>query len=162
MLKTQNQNLKPIQKAFKKLGETMNKPIPITRKAYQSLALIVLSGMGITASFSEAVANEAIGALYSSKFESNINQNLTPLHKAVWDNDIQRVKALINSGADVNGLDRLMGVAPLHLAVQGRNLDLVKLLVTEGAFVNLQSVRLGGTPLLLAVWHRNIPAVNIY
>ena len=138
----------------------MNKPIPFTRKACQSLALIMLSGMGITTSFSEAVANEAIGALYSSKFESNINQNLTPLHKAVWDNDIQRVKALIDSGADVNALDRLMGVAPLHLAVQGRNLDLVKLLVKEGAFVNLQSVRLGGTPLLLAVWHRNIPAVE--
>jgi hypothetical protein len=47
VLKTQNQNLKPRQKAFKKLGETMSKPIPNTRKACQSLALIVLSGMGI-------------------------------------------------------------------------------------------------------------------
>ena len=138
----------------------MIKPIQNTMKTSRSLALLILSGAAFATFCNGSAASETVGTLYSSKFESNISQNLTPLHKAVRDNDIQRVKTLIDNGADVNGLDRLMGVAPLHLAVQGRNLDLVKLLVKEGAFVNLQSVRLGGTPLLLAVWHRNIPAVE--
>ncbi|TMP18629.1 MULTISPECIES: ankyrin repeat domain-containing protein [Pseudoalteromonas] len=97
--------------------------------------------------------------LYSPIVEHNIKQNLSDLHKAVIANDISQVKLLIAQGADVNQLDKLMGIAPLHIAVQGRNLAMVKLLVENGAYVNLQSVRLGGTPLLLAVWHRNVDAV---
>ncbi|HHF0518541.1 TPA: ankyrin repeat domain-containing protein [Vibrio alginolyticus] len=98
--------------------------------------------------------------LYQPSVEHNIETNLTPLHKAVISGDINQVHTLIKQGADVNGLDKLMGVAPLHLAVQGQNLEIVHLLVDNGAFVNLQSVRLGGTPLLYAVWHRNVAAVK--
>ncbi|MGL5410045.1 MAG: L-dopachrome tautomerase-related protein, partial [Shewanella sp.] len=89
-------------------------------------------------------------ALYQPVAEQNIERNLTPLHKAVISGDIKQVQSLIEQGADVNSLDKLMGVAPLHIAVQRHNLDMVRLLVDNGAFINLQSVRLGGTPLLLA------------
>ncbi|MBC7003656.1 ankyrin repeat domain-containing protein [Photobacterium sp. BZF1] len=105
-------------------------------------------------------ADTPTGALYQPSVEKDVFRNLTPLHLAVVEGNLEQAKKLIAEGADVNALDPLMGNAPIHFAAQAHNVEMLKMLVEHGAFVNLQSVRLGASPLMLAVWYRNIEGVE--
>ncbi|GAM57368.1 hypothetical protein JCM19231_3370 [Vibrio ishigakensis] len=119
-------------------------------------------GLLVTAQPALATENSTskLGALYQPVVEHDVYRNLTAIHLAVVNGDMEEVKKLLAEGADVNALDPLMGNAPIHFAAQAHNLPMLKLLVENGAFVNLQSVRLGASPLMLAVWYRNIEGVE--
>ena len=74
------------------------------------------------------------------------------LHDAIWDGNIERVKRLIDNGADVNFRDDY-DYTPLHWAVREGYMDIVQLLVANGADINaIGMYRWGGkTPLHQAV-----------
>lgn len=72
----------------------------------------------------------------------------TPLHWAVSNFDVQSIKALVDSGANVNTTDDY-GNTPLMVAATTTDRDTVKFLVENGADVNLKS-RDGSTALSLA------------
>jgi ankyrin repeat protein len=72
------------------------------------------------------------------------------LNEAVRLNDIVLIKALIDSGTDVNGGDKL-GATPLHDAVVRGYRDIAALLIEKGADVNARDVR-GLTPMHATAW----------
>ena len=72
------------------------------------------------------------------------------LSEAVRLNDIPRIKALLEDGADVNATDEL-GECPLHIAAVRGYLQAATMLVAKGADVNAGDVR-GLTPLHAAAW----------
>ena len=71
-----------------------------------------------------------------------------PLHDAVKNGDVDRVKVLIEQGEDVNQRARLLGT-PLHQAAISGNAEMAELLLTKGADVNFNDPLLG-TPLRVA------------
>jgi outer membrane protein assembly factor BamB len=71
------------------------------------------------------------------------------LYEATANGNIELVKSLISSGADVN-TPNIWGWTPLYIASGTGKKDIVKLLVTEGADVNAPN-KTGETPLHFAV-----------
>jgi ankyrin repeat protein len=65
------------------------------------------------------------------------------LHFAVQHGDIDRVRTLIDKGANINAFDEL-GRTPLHYAAKLENLEIVKLLLDMGADVNARLHEVGG------------------
>lgn len=84
---------------------------------------------------------------------SNPIHALPPLHQAVIKGDLNKVKALVEAGADVNRLDGLMGNAPLHIAAQTDHTEILTYQVDHGAFINLMTPRSGQSPLMVAAWY---------
>src|SRR6266581_4609189 len=64
--------------------------------------------------------------------------------------DIERVRTLLEQGADVNARNAF-GAAPLHEAAWSGNSTLVDLLLSRGADVNERHAEAGSTPLHYAV-----------
>ena len=60
---------------------------------------------------------------------------LTPLHKAARDGQLERVKELINAGADVNS-KLTNGLTPLQTSLPNGHVECMKLLIESGADVN--------------------------
>ncbi len=79
----------------------------------------------------------------------------TPLHHAAAFGNLETLKLLLNSGADVNAKNRLEGT-PLHWAV--RNHEKMGLLLDHGAHIN-DKTQDGSTPLYLASRRRDSPSV---
>jgi len=81
-------------------------------------------------------------------------QSTTPLHEAARAGDIEKVKALISNGADVNAKDTsqlaTMGMTPLHYAALYGHKDIVELLIVKGADLNAKDQE-GDTPALSAI-----------
>jgi serine/threonine-protein phosphatase 6 regulatory ankyrin repeat subunit A len=81
-----------------------------------------------------------------------VSVQASPLHDAVEAGDLEKVKAAIAAGYDVNEIDksnersRGYGSTPLHRAAYNDNFEIVKYLVEHGAEVNGRSVR--GLPVL--------------
>ncbi len=72
-----------------------------------------------------------------------------PVHRAVWDNDIEYLEALTSSGADVNQRDRL-GQAPItYIRGRSNSIEVLAELIARGADVNATD-RNGETPLFHA------------
>jgi ankyrin repeat protein len=78
------------------------------------------------------------------------------LHKAVASGNMDRIKKIVESGVELDEVDRL-GRTPLHYAAFKGNLDAVKLLLSHGAKIDAKDKR-GWTPLFFAVYagHRDI------
>ena len=72
------------------------------------------------------------------------------IHKAVEAEDIESVKKLLASGADIDFMEYMTGEAPLHRAVTLENTAMVKLLIDSGADLNLPHKDDGQTPLDMA------------
>ncbi|MBI4648197.1 MAG: ankyrin repeat domain-containing protein [Bacteroidia bacterium] len=70
------------------------------------------------------------------------------LHIAIQQGDINKVRELIDNGANVNKIDRL-GNTALTIAVYHNHIDILKMLVEYGANVDGQD-RHGNTPLIIA------------
>lgn len=71
------------------------------------------------------------------------------LHDAVIGGDIEEVKSMLSSGADINQKNR-MGGTPLHTAIMNRQKPIAELLIAGGADVNAKD-NSGQTPLSAAV-----------
>lgn len=56
-----------------------------------------------------------------------------PLHMAIQEGDIESVKKLLASGADINSTACITGESPLHRAITTKNAAMVKLLIDSGA-----------------------------
>ena len=92
----------------------------------------------------------------------------TPLHWACGNRDVDRVRILIEAGADVDaratalvGFVRRHGVTPLHMAASQGNTDTALALIEAGAVVNAQDYE-GQSPLHYAVsWH-NVEGVRLF
>ncbi|UJR35453.1 hypothetical protein I4U23_028209 [Adineta vaga] len=68
-----------------------------------------------------------------------VRRGLRPLHYAVFENDFECVRLLIEDyNANVNVLDEA-GYSPLHLAAKYGFLDIIHLLIDHGSFVNFHS-----------------------
>ena len=83
--------------------------------------------------------DSTVNFLFSCKYV-NINgcvrRGLRPLHYAVFENDLECVRLLIEEhGADVNVIDEA-GYSPLHLAAKYGFLDIMHILVDHGSLVN--------------------------
>lgn len=61
------------------------------------------------------------------------------LHTAVRDNDIEAVRRLIGSGADINEVDKLSRTS-LHMAAWAGNFEILKLLVASKANLMAKAV----------------------
>ncbi|MDQ3641611.1 MAG: ankyrin repeat domain-containing protein, partial [Actinomycetota bacterium] len=70
------------------------------------------------------------------------------LHAAAAANDVERARALLDDGADVNLHDRL-GFTPLHFAAQEWALEVASLLLENGAEVDSLNMY-GNSPLFVA------------
>jgi quinoprotein dehydrogenase-associated probable ABC transporter substrate-binding protein len=70
-----------------------------------------------------------------------------------------RVKLLLDNGADVNKLDT-QGYAPLHTAARNRNSDIAKMLLDAGADANLPDSD-GMTPLIHALNRNHVPTIKL-
>ncbi len=71
------------------------------------------------------------------------------LFNIVREQDISKMKQLINAGADINIIDS-DGDTPLIYAVQRESVDIVRLLIDAGADINATN-RNGDTPLIYAI-----------
>ncbi|WP_394242160.1 ankyrin repeat domain-containing protein [Vibrio astriarenae] len=86
---------------------------------------------------------------------------LPTLQQYIIENNFEAFQQALNSGADRNQLDPLMGNSPLHIAAQQSSTKWVEALLRSGAFVNLQTPKHGVTPLMVAVWHRKPDVVSV-
>jgi cytohesin len=73
---------------------------------------------------------------------------LPPLHLAAYFGEMDRVRSLLNEGADINQKD-IAQYTPLHCAVLGDNREIVQLLIDRGADIEARSCG-NETPLFCA------------
>ena len=83
----------------------------------------------------------------------------TPLVDAVRHGDVQSVRALLKTGADVNQPEG-DGATPLHWAAHGDSIELVRLLLSAGASAQAAN-DLGTTPLHLAAANGNVATLRL-
>ncbi|MBL7143052.1 MAG: ankyrin repeat domain-containing protein, partial [Phycisphaerae bacterium] len=79
------------------------------------------------------------------EYDNVLPSDITPLHRAAMDGDIEQVAKLISGGFYVN-LQNMVGNAPLHLAAQNGHKDIVEFLLAGDADVNIKNMS-GRTPL---------------
>lgn len=63
----------------------------------------------------------------------------TPLHTAAMTGNIQKVRSLIKSGADINFKEPPYFVSPIFSAVQGKNKQVVDMMIKAGAELNVEA-----------------------
>lgn len=69
------------------------------------------------------------------------------LHFAAADGDLERVRAIVSEGGDVNAFDTL-GKTPLHYAAEREHVEIAHYLIEHGADVNARNEpEIGNTPL---------------
>jgi ankyrin repeat protein len=78
---------------------------------------------------------------------SNQSPADTRLHEAAQDGRLDRLRELLEAGAEVNRFDDL-NKTPLHYAVEREDLEMIRALLSAGADVNAHDNRdIGNTPL---------------
>jgi len=94
---------------------------------------------------------EAVRTLLKQR--ANVNEaqgdGMTALHWAVYTNNLDIAKMLVQAGANVKATTRLDSATPLLMAAANANVDMMELLLKAGADVNATS-SLGTTPLMQA------------
>nr|XP_018910579.1 PREDICTED: uncharacterized protein LOC109039535 [Bemisia tabaci] len=63
----------------------------------------------------------------------------TPLHTAAMTGNVQKVRSLIKSGADINFKEPPYFVSPIFSAVQGKNKQVVDMMIKAGAELNVEA-----------------------
>jgi ankyrin repeat protein len=95
---------------------------------------------------------------YGASVNAVIDDNVTPLHLAIYSGDVGIAQLLIENGATVDALlDN--NVSPLHLAVS-KNIDMVKLLLDHGAPINAVTDH-NVTPLHLAIVEGDMAIIQL-
>jgi len=84
---------------------------------------------------------------------------MTPLHWAVYRDDVAAVRSLIASGADVKATTRVGAITPLSLACTDGDAAVVELLLKAGADANAATTD-GASPLMLAAASGGVDAVK--
>ena len=97
-----------------------------------SLALLTVP----TALVLTSRAGAAAIAQQDEKPAVNVQEATSPLHQALDDGDLERVKVLIAQGADINAQNN-KGGTPLHTAAYQGYKDVVEILLEQGADVSL-------------------------
>jgi ankyrin repeat protein len=85
---------------------------------------------------------------------------LTPLHKAVLQDDAVAVKRLLATGADARAVTTVGHVTPLALAATNGDATIIQELVDAGAGVEVPNAD-GATPLMLAAASGNTDAIKV-
>lgn len=82
---------------------------------------------------------------------SKLSNSNTSLIEAVWYQDFQAVKALVEKGANIDKKQG-DGITPLMFAVEKGNLEIAEYLINKGADVNSRAKN-KNTPLIIATFH---------
>ena len=84
--------------------------------------------------------------------------SFSDIKKAIMDNDINRVKALIQEHPDIVHIKNTAGEGPLYMATYFGHLPIIEYLVESGADIDLIETRNGWTALNIAVYrgHTNV------
>ena len=113
--------------------------------------IVVIEG-GATYSSSNAAFGMLKGKIMRTPGRKGLDpeqsEGMTPLHWAVLSVENERVRKLINHGADVNA-ENVFGYTPLHISMLNGNIEAAVLLLEKGADVGAID-HLGTTPLHLA------------
>src|SRR3954469_5500318 len=108
--------------------------------------------------WSNAGRSLTIAALFALSLFGIEPDGTTPLHRAVFNDDLKAAEQLVRGGADVKAANRY-GVTPLSLACTNGNAATVELLLTAGADPN--TVLPGGeTALMTAARTGKVAAVE--
>jgi ankyrin repeat protein len=93
---------------------------------------------------------------------SNVQAEVVPLLKAVYAEDIDQVKTLIQVNPDINQLGPSWygNGSALHVAVRTGQQDMAKLLIDRGAIVDVRDHN-DYTPLHNAAWNGNLEMVKL-
>ncbi|MGI9653510.1 ankyrin repeat domain-containing protein [Chryseobacterium sp. RLHN22] len=116
-----------------------------------------------SASGNESCSTELMDFLIKKDAKINTEKyGRTPLIEAVSSNCIEKVRYLVENGANINQKSEgFGGVSPLTEALWQTNFEITKYLVENGADVNIQRDN-GETALLVAVWNeKNLNAVDL-
>jgi len=84
---------------------------------------------------------------------SLINYSEAEIYDAAGNNDVDRMRELLDSGFDINMTDFDKGWTPLHVAAARGGKQCLELLVQRGAIINCQDYR-GSTPLHPLIYKR--------
>ena len=85
--------------------------------------------------------------------------NLTPLHRAAYDNNIVRLEALLKEGADTE-VQAKYDVTPLHMAANEGHKEVVQMLLNFGADPDAKD-RLGRTALMIAFEKQHLDVASV-
>lgn len=122
------------------------------------LALCVLAGMLLLTGCGREKAASSVTRAGSGRASSEVRA----LHEAVLDGDLDRLRTLIQRGADVEG--RLDGLTPLQMAASIGNVEIARFLLAKGADVNARGPG-GRTALDMAMGHMwfrsHLPVVEL-
>lgn len=75
---------------------------------------------------------------------------------AAGSGDLNRVKELVKTGADITVTDPEAGATALHKACQGGHFEIVKYLLENGSQINATIALTGHTPLMDAIWFKQV------
>jgi cytohesin len=78
----------------------------------------------------------------------------TPLHSAAWSGDVETVKFFVESGIDINPLDKERCGTPLHQAVCNGSREIIDMLIKAGADPHARTDE-NWTALDAAAWRNN-------
>jgi hypothetical protein len=90
---------------------------------------------------------------------SKLCNSNTSLIEAVWHQDFQAVKILVEKGADINKKQG-DGITPLMFAVEKGNLKIAEYLINKGADINSRAKN-KNTPLIIATFHGQDECVKL-
>ncbi|HEY1753945.1 MAG TPA: ankyrin repeat domain-containing protein [Bryobacteraceae bacterium] len=139
------------------------------KRTLQSLSIIFILAMTLTAAGKSAVADAAmhgdkaaVRALVQQKADVNAPQvdGATALHWAVRADDLELTDLLLRSGAHVSAANA-EGATPLLLATQNGNAAIIERLLQAGADPNAPLTELGDTALMMASRTGNVAAVKV-
>jgi Ankyrin repeats (3 copies)/Carboxypeptidase regulatory-like domain len=72
----------------------------------------------------------------------------TPLINAVYNENLDEIKALSSKGTNINGKEKVSGETALHAAVETGNVEITEYLLTHGAKANIRDAK-KRTPLMM-------------
>lgn len=90
---------------------------------------------------------------------SKLSNSNTSLIEAVWYQDFQAVKSLVEKGANIDKKQG-DGITPLMFAVEKGNLEIAEYLINKGADVNSRAKN-KNTPLIIATFHGQDECVEL-
>jgi ankyrin repeat protein len=90
--------------------------------------------------FARLIESDYYDPIYDYKKETfEEKYSISNLHQAVYDNDVEYVMFLIQSGSNVNSKNKF-GYTSLHWAVESGNFGIIELLVSSGADISVENI----------------------